>query len=232
MKLSIIIPTYNEARTIRESISLVQSVEYPIDYEIIIVDDASIDRTYEKETLIKLKTKPGNVRIFKNRINKGKGFSVRKGIKRSKGDLIIVQDADGEYNPREIPKLLAPILSGEADAVFGSRFLNTQHPEGMAFPNWIANKMLTAIANFLYGLRLTDVYTCYKLLKAEIIKDMPLKANRFALDAEVTALLAKRKISIKELPITYHGRSVKEGKKIKARDFVFALLTLLKHRFF
>ncbi len=230
MKLSIIIPTYNEQRTIRELLSLVQAVPYPLEHEIIIVDDASADRTYEKEILIRLKNEEHNIRLFKNRINRGKGFSIRKGIKRAKGDIIIIQDADDEYSPADIPRLLEPILKGEADVVYGSRFLSRSFPKGMALPNWFANKILTRITNFLFGFRLTDMETCYKVFRTEIVKALPLKANRFAFEPEVTALLAKKKIAIKELPIGYNGRTAKEGKKIKARDFVFALLTLLKHK--
>lgn len=232
MKLSIIIPTYNEQRTIRELIGSVQAAPYPIEHEIIIVDDASIDRTYEKEMLIRFKNEKRNIRIFKNRINKGKGFSIRKGIKRAKGDIIIVQDADDEYDPRDIPKLLEPILKGDVEVVYGSRFLGSSHPKGMALANWIANKILTEITNFLFGLKLTDMETCYKVFRAPIVKDLPLRANRFAFEPEVTALLAKRKITIRELPIRYNGRTAKKGKKIKARDFFFALLTLVKHKLF
>lgn len=233
MKLSIIIPTYNEHRTIEELISYVQSVSYPVDHEIIIVDDASIDRTYEKEVLIRIKNRKesNNIRLFKNKINRGKGFSIRKGIRRSRGDVIIIQDADKEYDPHEIPKLLRPVLEGKAEVVYGSRFLNAKRPEGMAFANWIANRFLTWVTNFLYGLKLTDMETCYKVFKADIVKSLKLRANRFTFEPEVTALLAKRKIKILEFPISYHGRTAKEGKKIKAKDFFYAILILLRHLF-
>ena len=232
MKLSIIIPTYNEQNTIKRLIDYVQLVQYPIEHEIIVVDDASIDRTYEKEWLIKEKNKSGrsNIRIFKNRINRGKGFSIRKGIKRAKGDVIIIQDADTEYDPHEIPKLLEPILEGEAEVVYGSRFMNNSRPAGMAFPNLLANRILTKFTNIMFGLNLTDMETCYKVFKANIVKSLDLRANRFTFEPEVSALLAKKKIKIKELPITYHGRTAKEGKKIKARDFVFAVMVLIWRR--
>lgn len=231
MKVSIIIPTYNEASTIEQLINYVQSVKYPIPHEIIIVDDASIDRTYEKEVLIRLRSRKeqNNVRLFKNHINRGKGFSIRKGIKRATGDIIIVQDADHEYDPYEIPKLLGPLLNGEAQVVYGSRFLNCKRPAGMAFANWIANKFLTEMTNFFYGLKLTDMETCYKVFKAEIIKSLPLRGDRFTFEPEVTALLAKKSIKITELPISYKGRGAKEGKKIKAKDFFYAILMLLRH---
>lgn len=231
MKLSIIIPTYNEHSTIEELIGYVQSVPYPVEHEIIIVDDASIDRTYEKEVLIRMRNRAesNNIRLFKNVINRGKGFSIRKGIRRCTGDIIIIQDADKEYDPHEIPKLLEPILAGKTDVVYGSRFLNAVRPEGMAFANWIANRFLTWVTNVLYGLKLTDMETCYKVFRADIVKNLKLRANRFTFEPEVTALLAKKKIKIIELPISYHGRTAEEGKKIKAKDFFFAVLILLRY---
>jgi len=232
MRLSIIIPTYNEQNTIRQLIDYVQSVEYPIEHEIIIVDDASVDRTYEKEFFIKQKnrTETANIRVFKNRINKGKGFSIRKGIKRSRGDIVIVQDADTEYDPHEIPKLIIPIIEGKADVVYGSRFMFSVRCQGMAFPNFVANKLLTFFTNLLFGIKITDMETCYKAFRADIVKSLPLRADRFTFEPEVTALLAKGKITIKELPISYRGRTAKEGKKIKTKDFFYAVFTLLWQR--
>ncbi|KJJ83885.1 Glycosyl transferase family 2 [Candidatus Omnitrophus magneticus] len=232
MKISIIIPTYNEEKTIKKIIDYVQGVAYPADYEIIIVDDASIDRTIEKEFLIKLKNKKEkrNIRIFKNRINRGKGFSIRKGIKRSTGDIIVIQDADREYDPQDIPKLVMPIINGECLVVYGSRFLGAKWPQGMAFQNLIANKLLTWITNILYGTKLTDEATCYKIFKTDVVKSMDLRANRFTFCPEVTAKVAKKGITIKELPISYNGRTSNQGKKIKAKDFLYAVLTLLWQR--
>lgn len=232
MKLSIIIPTYNEQNTIDQLVHYVQSVPYSIDYEIIIVDDASVDRTYEMETLIRIKNRGGanNIRLFKNHVNRGKGFSIRKGIRHATGDIIVIQDADTEYNPQEIPKLLEPILKGQAEAVYGSRFLQTKRPQGMAFKNWVANRFLTMLTNILFGLKLTDMETCYKVIRAPLLKNLPLKSNRFSFEPEVTALLALKKVPILEFPIQYQGRTEKEGKKIKPRDFFFAIGTLLKYR--
>ena len=224
MKLSIIIPTYNEENTITELVQYVQAVNYPVPYEIVIVDDASHDRTYEKGANLK------SVRIFRNPVNRGKGFSVRRGISEATGDFIVIQDADTEYDPREIPKLLEPILRGEAEVVYGSRFLGNPHPEGMAFPSFAANKVLTQLTNLLFGLHLTDMETCYKVFKADRVKNLPLRANRFAFEPEVTAQIAKSGVTIKELPISYRGRSGKAGKKIKARDFFFAVGTLVWQR--
>ena len=230
MKLSIIIPTYNEHATIEEIVNYVQSVRYPVEHEIIIVDDASIDRTYEKEVLLRIKNRgeSNNIRLFKNKINRGKGFSIRKGIRRSRGDIVAIKDADTEYHPHEIPKLLGPILQGEADVVYGSRFLNGRCPKGMAFPNWVANRVLTLLTNILYRLNLTDMETCYKVVKADLLKGLRLRANRFTFEPEVTALLAKKGVKIVELPVGYRGRTAKDGKKIKAKDFFFAVLTLIR----
>jgi glycosyltransferase involved in cell wall biosynthesis len=232
MKLSIIIPTYNEQKTIKRIVEYVQSVEYPIGYEIIIIDDASFDRTLEKSYLLKLKnTKEENkIRVYKNPVNRGKGYSIRKGISLSRGDIIIIQDADTEYDPHDIPRLIEPIVKGETRVVYGSRFLSRKKPDNMAFPNFIANKILTKLANILFGLNLTDEATCYKAFYAETLKSFDLKGDRFTFCPEVTAKLAKRKIKIRELPIDYHGRTVEEGKKIKAIDFVFAVMMLLKQR--
>ncbi len=233
MKLSIIIPTYNEQNTIEELVAYVQSVQYPVPHEIIIVDDASIDRTYEKEISIRRHSREeqDNIRLFKNRVNRGKGYSIREGIRHAKGDIIIIQDADREYDPHDIPKLLQPVLTGEQQVVYGSRFLGRPRPQGMAFPNWVANRFLTFLTNIFYGLNLTDMETCYKVFRADLIKSFKLRANRFTFEPEVTALTAKRKISILEIPISYNGRTAKEGKKIKAKDFFFAILVLLRHLF-
>ncbi len=234
MKLTIIIPAYNEQDTLASLVRAVQAVRFPMEYEIVIVDDASIDRTQEAEFLIKLKSRAelNNVKIFKNRINKGKGFSVRKGIRRARGDVIIVQDADKELNPNDIPKLVEPIMLGEAAVVYGSRFLGKRWPEGMTFPCWAANKFLTRLTNILYGINITDVETCYKAFRADLAKSLDLRTNRFTFDPEVTALIAKKKIPIKEFPIAYHCRTVKQGKKIRAIDFFTAVLVLIWRRFF
>ncbi len=231
LKLSIIIPTYNEKNTIEEILRYVQAVDYPIDYEIIVVDDASVGGLRMEPGPINLENNSrGRVRIFRNRINQGKGFSVRRGIKEVMGDIVIIQDADKEYNPQDIPRLLQPILNHEADVVYGSRFLKKYYPTGMAFRNFLANRFLTQLANLFFGLKLTDMETCYKVFRADILKSLPLRANRFTFEPEVTALLAKRNIRIQELPIQYHGRSAQEGKKIKAKDFFYAMAVLFWHR--
>lgn len=230
MKLSIIVPAYNEQTTIAEIVHYLQAVNYPIDHEIIIVDDASIDRTYEKSIFLKREARreDNNVRLFKNRINRGKGFSIRKGIKRAQGDVIVIQDADIEYDPHDIPKLLRPILEGKAAVVYGSRFSYARRPQGMAYPNWVANKILTKLTNLLYGLHITDEASGYKMFKADVLKSLNLQADRFDFCPEVTAMVARKRIPILEIPIHYQGRATKDGKKIRARDFVSAVFTLIR----
>ncbi len=232
IRLSIIIPTYNEQRTINTLVNYVRAVDYPVEYEIIIVDDASIDRTYEQEILLRLRNEGrGRIRLFKNKLNKGKGYSVRKGIHRARGEVIIIQDADEEYDPREIPKLIAPILNGECAAVYGSRFLGNPRPAGMSGRAWLANRFLTRLTNILYGLRLTDMETCYKAFRADVVKGLALRANRFTFEPEVTAKLARKGVKIIEMPIGYHGRNAAQGKKIRPKDFFFAVAALLANRF-
>ncbi|MGD9014975.1 MAG: glycosyltransferase family 2 protein, partial [Candidatus Omnitrophota bacterium] len=225
MKLSIIIPTYNEELTIEQLIRLVESVSYPIDHEIIIVNDASTDSTLQKDILKQISK--DYVKLLNNRENKGKGICISQGIGSATGDIIIIQDADLEYNPQDIPRLIQPIINGEAEVVYGSRFLKSKYPYGMAWPNYIANKFLTRLTNLLYRTNLTDMETCYKAIKANVIKNIRLRARRFEFEPELTAKIVKRKISIYELPISYRGRGLKQGKKIKPKDFFIAIQTLL-----
>jgi glycosyltransferase involved in cell wall biosynthesis len=232
MKLSIIIPTYNEEKTIKELIRYVDSVHYPIDYEIIVVDDCSIDKTYEREILLKLKNLRGHIKLFRNDANRGKGASIRRGIDYAKGDIVIVQDADTEYDPHDIPSVIEPILMGQADVVYGSRFLMQPYPQGMSLPSFLANKILTFLTNLLYKTALSDMETCYKAMKRSVVQDLPLKANRFDFEPEITVLLTKRAIAIREVPIRYNGRSYGQGKKIRGKDFFSALWTLIKYKLF
>ena len=233
MTLSIIIPAYNEHGTLCGVIKNIRSVIFPVDYEIIIVDDGSTGAKYEECLPAGLtnKNERCKIKILRNAINRGKGFSVRKGIEAATGDIIIIQDADIELDPNDIPGLLEPILNNEADVVYGSRFLCKSWPDGMSRTGWLANKALTKLTNILYGLKLTDMETCYKVFRAEIVKNLDLRANQFTFEPEVTALIAKRGISIKELPVSYCGRTIREGKKIKAKDFISAVFVLLAKRF-
>ncbi len=231
-KLSIIIPAYNEARTIRRLVERIFEVQFPVEFEVIIVDDYSRDRTYRVARILDQRDLKRRIRLFRNDRNRGKGYCIRRGLSQATGDIVVVQDADFEYDPHEIPRLLEPILQGKASVVYGSRFLGNPSPPGMAFPNLVANRFLTWLTNILFGGRLTDMETCYKLLRHEVIqKDTQLTAERFDFEPEITAQLLKKGYSIMELPIRYQGRTHHEGKKIKARDFFIAVRVLLKNRF-
>jgi len=230
-KLSIIIPAYNEARTIRRLVEKILATPFSTDFEVIIVDDHSKDRTYRIAKILNERDLSQRIRLFRNDVNRGKGYSLQHGFQKVTGDIVVVQDADFEYDPAEIPKLMQPILEGCTDVVYGSRFLGALRPQGMAWANCLANHFLTFFTNLLYGSRLTDMETCYKLIRVNILKDLSLNARRFDFEPEITSQLLKKKVKIQELPISYHGRTASEGKKIKARDFFIAVWVLLANRF-
>jgi glycosyltransferase involved in cell wall biosynthesis len=229
-KLSIIIPAYNEAQTIGQLVEKIIRVPFSVDYEIVVVDDHSEDRTQAITQLLSERNTTGKIRVLRNDQNRGKGYSILRGLEHASGDIVVVQDADFEYDPFELPRLLEPILKKEADVVYGSRFLGKGIPQGMAFPNYVANRFLTSLTNFLFGTRLTDMETCYKLIRKNIMFSLSLSAQRFDFEPEITAKLAKSHVRILELPIQYSGRTASEGKKIKARDFFIALKVLFKNR--
>lgn len=226
MKLSIIIPVYNERATIREIIERVRAVELAgVEREIIVINDGSVDGT--RDILEDFVGQGVIVHTFTS--NRGKGAALRKGIEMASGDIILIQDADLEYDPQDYPALLAPILEGRAEVVYGSRFLG--RIEGMRAANRIGNKVFALLTNLLYGTGITDEATAYKVFRAEVIKNLPIRARRFEFCPEVTAKLAKRGFRIHEVPIHYRGRSSEEGKKIGWWDGVMAIWTLLKYRF-
>jgi glycosyltransferase involved in cell wall biosynthesis len=229
MKLSVIIPAYNESRTIREVVEAVEAVPFPVEHEILLIDDASIDGT--KEILLGSAVPGRPLRLFVNPTNLGKGASVRHGLEHVRGDIVIVQDADLELDPQDIPSLIRPVIDGEADAVYGSRFMKRRWPEKMAFPNWMANRLLNIGANALYQARLTDVSCGYKAVRTDLIKSLDLRCRRFEFCFEVTAKLRKRGVRILEVPISFTARSRKDGKKIGLKDFFVAVWTLLRYRF-
>jgi glycosyltransferase involved in cell wall biosynthesis len=226
MKLSVIIPAYNEADTILQVIERVQAAPY--DTQIIVVDDASSDGTRERLDSV---NGDGNVEVVKHERNRGKGAALRTGFERVKGEIVIIQDADLEYDPRDYPRLLEPLLDGRADVVYGSRFLGGTH-RVLLFWHSIGNKLLTLLSNALTNINLTDMETCYKAFRADVLKDMRFKSERFGFEPEFTAKVAKRGYRIYEVPISYSGRGYAEGKKITWRDGMAALYTIVRFRLF
>ncbi len=218
MKLSVIIPVYNEIKFISEILRLVKKEEY--EKEIIVVDDASTDGTREF-----LKTiNDSQIRVVFNDINRGKGYCLRKGIEHVRGDVVIIQDADLEYCPKEYEVLMSKIQQENADVVFGSRFLKGQH--GFYCFHYLGNKVLSFIINKFFKTKLTDLMTCYKAIKTSIIRSLQLKENGFCIEIEIAVELIKRKYHIYEVPITYNGRTYAQGKKIGLRDFFYCIYWL------
>jgi glycosyltransferase involved in cell wall biosynthesis len=224
MKLSVIIPVYNEVQTIEEILKQVRAVGV-VD-ELIIVDDGSTDGTREK--LKAEENQPGTTVIYRKQ-NGGKGAAVRTGIDRATGDILLIQDADLEYDPRDYPMMIRPIVEGRVKVVYGSRFLGPR--KAMMFWHMLGNKFLTLLTNVLYNAILSDMETCYKAFRADVIKGIPLRSKRFELEPEITAKVLKRGHRIFEVPISYYGREYDEGKKISWRDGPAAAWTLIKYRF-
>ena len=224
MKLSVIIPVYNEETTLPEILKQVRAVG--LAYEIVIVDDGSTDRT--RELLKAEEHQPGTIVIYHDH-NQGKGAAVRTGFDRATGDILLIQDADLEYDPRDYPLLVRPIEEGRVTVVYGSRFLGPR--KAMMFWHMLGNKSLTLLTNLLYNTILSDMETCYKVFRADVIKGIPLHSKRFELEPEITAKILKRGHRIFEIPISYYGREYHEGKKISWRDAPIAAWTLIKYRF-
>ena len=225
MKLSVVIPVYNEINTIVEILKRVQSV--PLEKEIIVVDDKSTDGTTEL-----LKQIPDdNLTILYHPVNRGKGAALRTGFERVTGDIVIIQDADLEYDPEEYSRLIEPILDGRADVVYGSRF--TGGPQRVLFFwHYVGNKFLTLLSNMLTNINLSDMETCYKVFRTQLLEKITIKSNRFGFEPEITAKFARLKCRIYEVPISYSGRNYEEGKKITWRDGFAALIHIIRFRFF
>ena len=227
-KLSIVIPCYNEKNSISEIISQVKEVYIPLAKEIILVDDFSTDGT--REILKKLQKNEQGIKVFFNEKNMGKGYSLRSGFTHSTGDIIIIQDADLEYDPHEYVVLLKPILNNQADVVYGSRFKAGYNKKFSFLSHYIGNRVLTMISNQFTGLKLTDMETCYKMFTKEILDKMHLTENKFGFEPEFTAQIAKINCRISEVGIKYKNRSYEEGKKITWKDGIHALKVIIKHR--
>lgn len=226
MKLSVVIPVYNEINTILDVLERVRSVDLP--KEIIVVDDCSTDGTRE---ILKSIPPSEDLRIILQPKNQGKGAALRAGFAAVSGDIVVVQDADLEYDPAEYGSLIQPILAGKADVVYGSRFLGGPH-RVLLFWHSVGNWFLTTLSNMLTDLNLTDMETCYKVFRADVLKKITLRENRFGFEPEFTAKVSKARCRIYEVPISYSGRDYTEGKKIGWKDGVAAIYFIFKYRFF
>jgi len=228
MKLSILMPVYNESAVVERCISLVLGVRLPenMERELVIVDDCSTDGTWD--TLQRLAAQFPEILLYRQPRNRGKGAAVRAAIEKATGDFSLVQDADLEYDPTEYPKLLKPLLEGHADAVFGSRYMAGEQQRVLPFWHSMINKGLTLVSNMFCNLNVTDMETCYKVFRTDLLKSIPIRSDRFGLEPEITMKSAKRKLRIYEVPISYHGRTYEEGKKIGWRDGFKALGVILK----
>jgi len=227
VKLSIIMSVYNERETLREILSQVRAVDLAgIDKEIVAVDDGSTDGSRD---ILAEEAAAGDLKAFFHDVNQGKGAGVRTGIEHATGDIILIQDADLEYDPRDYPALIRPIMEKRVTVVYGSRFLGPR--KAMMFWHMMGNKLLTLTTNVLYNAILSDMETCYKCFRADVVKGIPLRSRRFEFEPEITAKVLKRGHRIFEVPISYYGREYHEGKKISWRDAPLAFWTLIKYRF-
>ncbi|MCR4581058.1 MAG: glycosyltransferase family 2 protein [Bacilli bacterium] len=225
-KVSIVIPVFNEKKLVIDVLKKVREVKIPnATVEIIVVDDYSTDGT--REILEKDGLKYAD-KVLYHEVNKGKGAGLRTGFKETTGDVVIVQDADFEYDPMEIPSVVKPILDGECDVCYGSRFLEKEY-KGYK-QNQLANKVLTGLSNFMTGLKVTDMETCYKAFKGDLIRSIDIKENRFGFEPEITAKMSKKKVKLIEVPIHYYPRTKEEGKKIKLKDGFRALYCIAKYK--
>ena len=223
--LSVIMPVFNERATVAGIIETV--LLQPQVAELIVVNDASSDGT--RDELERIKNSDSRLRVYHHDKNQGKGAALRTGIARATADIVIIQDADLEYDPAEYPILLHPILSGKADAVFGSRFIGSQEHRVLYFWHSMGNRFLTLMSNMFTNLNLTDMETCYKAVRREIIQSIPIQENRFGFEPEITAKLSKKGVRIYEVSVSYHGRTYAEGKKINWKDGVRAIWCIIKY---
>ena len=225
-KISVVIPVYNEKSTVSTIVDTVRNVELPIEKEIIIIDDGSSDGT---TAVVEDLRSQYNLVLISHEKNRGKGAALRSGFEAATGDIVIIQDADLEYSPEEYPKLIAPILDGKADVVYGSRFVGSEAHRVIYFWHMVGNKFLTLLSNMFTNINLTDMETCYKVFSKKIIDQITICENRFGFEPEITAKIAKMNCRIYEVGISYSGRSYEEGKKIGWRDGVRALWCIVKY---
>ena len=228
MKLSIIIPCFNESNTIKKIIEKIHHIS-KFEKEIIVIDDSSTDGSRE---ILQNEISDQISILILNEKNYGKGYSVRRGIERATGSILLIQDADLEYDPTDYPRLIEPIQNGYADVVFGSRFVGSEEKRVLFFWHSLGNKVLTLFSNMLTNLNLTDMENCYKVFKSEVIKDIVLKENRFGFEPEVTAKLAKKNLRIFEVGVKYYGRKYSEGKKITWKDGISAIRCIIHYNLF
>jgi glycosyltransferase involved in cell wall biosynthesis len=232
VKLSVLIPVYNEAKTLEEIVRRVRSVRLP--KEIVVVDDASTDGSRELLQRLEAQTRasgdPFNqLKVFFQPFNQGKGAAIRSGLSHVEGEIVIIQDADLEYDPQDYLSLLDPILSGYADVVFGTRFYGRGPHRVLFFWHYLGNQLLTFLSNVLTNLNLSDMEVGYKVFKTEVLKDIKLRSNRFGFEPEITVKVAKKKCRVYEVPISYHGRTYAEGKKITWKDGIAAFYFLVRY---
>lgn len=230
--LSIVIPVYNEKETLFEIIRRVLDSPVEMEREIVLVDDCSSDGTLALYPQLEAKFPGAKIRLCKHTVNQGKGAALRTGYEQAAGDIVIVQDADLEYNPREYPKLLGPILDGRADVVYGSRFVGGDAHRVLYFWHSVGNRFLTMLSNMFTNLNLTDMETCYKVFRAEVLKDITIKSNRFGVEPEITAKVARGGWRVYEVGISYSGRSYEEGKKITWKDGFQAMFCIFRFAMF
>jgi len=229
MKLSVVMPVYNEEATLREIIRRVFEADLPVERELIALDDGSTDGSGQLLDELAAGEYRDRLRVFHLERNRGKGAAIREGFQHVAGDFVIIQDADLEYDPDDYRGMLVPLLDGRADVVFGSRFLGGPHRVHLYW-HYVGNRFLTNCVNVLYNINLSDMETCYKAFRAEVIRNLALKSDGFSIEPEITAKVCKKGCRIYEVPISYSGRSYVEGKKITWRDGVRALWTILKYR--
>ena len=230
MKLTIVMPVFDEKTTIEEIVHRVLSVDVGLDKELIIVDDGSTDGTRDLYDKVLADHPDGTIQLHLHEKNQGKGAALRTGFSHVTGDIVLVQDADLEYDPKDYHRLLKPILDGRADVVYGSRFVGSEEHRVLFFWHMVGNRLLTLMSNALTNLNLTDMETCYKVFRAEVLEHITIKSNRFDFEPEITAKVAKGRWRIYEVGVSYSGRDYAEGKKIGFRDAVKAVWTILRYR--